>query len=129
MPLIRTITHEEGARAAMRLYHFTCDHMARGIRRTGKLMPNRSPFWGDTRLVWLTDLAVPDKHGLGLNNQSGLLTCNRTECRFITDAAAVPWLRSTARKHLPATLRTALEGGRLPEHWWVTDVAIAVREG
>lgn len=114
------------------LYHYTCAHQAAGIDRTGEVLPlvlllprRRALPWVAT-VAWFTDLARPDRHGLGLTSHT--LRCDRTERRYrVTDASnVVPyarWARHAARED-----REELEGvpGARPAHWYVADCGVPV---
>lgn len=108
----------------MTLYHYTCRHFVDQIARDGYLRPN--PVTG---LVWLTDLDVPDRRGLGLTSTT--LDCDRLEACFQAedgpDLEALRWV-DVRRDYEPA-LRSALEGspGALPMHWWVSRSAVQVK--
>jgi hypothetical protein len=112
-----------------RLYHYTCDHSLAGIRRIRHLMPHVQPLLGDIQLIWLTDMAVPDRLALGLTSVS--LNCDRTKHRITVPADShmvKPWIRF-ARK-LPMEQRHALElaSGARPMHWWVARNPVPVVE-
>lgn len=62
------------------LYHYTCDHRIGGIRKSGWLVPHpQIQFPSQPKLIWLTDLDLPDRIGLGLTSYT--LTCDRTQFR------------------------------------------------
>lgn len=110
------------------LYHFTCAHAERGLRGAGILQPHRQPTLGGVSLIWLTDLEVPDREGLGLT--SDYLRCDRTEVRYIVKSPAdCHWWPEWASTHwVDPTARSVLEFGRKPRHWWVTtEPQVAVR--
>lgn len=108
------------------LYHFTCAHSAPRIQRSGELRPHQHPLLG-TSLVWLTDLAVPDRHALGLT--SNWITCDRTAVRISVPAHAgglVPWRKWAYWHRVPPPLLDALEDGARYDRWWVCDVPLRV---
>lgn len=112
----------------MKLYHYTCDHGAVIIRRSRWLMPHpQVALPGSPELIWLTDLDVPDRFGLGLTSRS--LACDRTQHR-VTAAAAehevMPW--TAYARGLSGDARRVLESvrGVLPMHWWVAQVPLPV---
>lgn len=102
----------------MTLWHYTCDHgRAAILADSGTLRPNlRAPI----PILWLTDLAAPERDALGLTSR--ILDCDRTEHRFRIDDPidVLPWaaLRLRYRPTLVAGLETA--PGAQPEHWYVT---------
>lgn len=114
---------------ADQLYHYTCGHSVKGIRREGKLTPNRHPLLGMLELVWLTDLDIPDVDALGLT--SHILKCRRTEYRATVDAAdavqAMHWPKLARHLRLTTGDQQILAGvrelesapGARPMHWWV----------
>jgi len=101
------------------LYHYTCsDHGLPNIAATGVLEP-RGVL---ARLVWLTDLATPNRDALGLT--SHLLDCDRTEIQL-----RVPWHRSIRPwwvwrrahpEHRAWTTELELAPGARPAHWFVS---------
>ena len=108
----------------MILFHYTCDHGAEGIRRSGVLRPNPQALL-PRPLVWLTDLAEPHRDALGLT--SLILSCDRTAHRFRVDTTAAMWWPHYART-VPPWAREALDGepGAMPAHWWVVDVPVPI---
>jgi hypothetical protein len=106
-------------------YHFTCDHGAHGIQRTGVLLPHRHPLLSK-KLVWLTDLAVPDRWGLGLT--SNWITCDRTLNRVSVQSTAtiVPWRGWALLYEIPGALLDVLEENTRPDHWWVSETPLRV---
>lgn len=109
----------------MILYHYTCDHGMKGIRRyNGVIRPNPSFV---PSLVWLTDLDVPDRLALGLT--SVILDCDRTQHQFRVDGSQpgiepwTSWCRETGRTR---QFRERFEGtpGARPGHWWVSTLAV-----
>lgn len=110
----------------MKLYHYTCDHGADGIRREGVLRPHLHPWLPDP-LVWLTDLDTPMRDGLRLTSR--ILSCDRTAHRFATaDCPSVVWWPRFARTLPSRAVREALESepGALPAHWWVSREPVPV---
>jgi hypothetical protein len=110
-----------------RLWHYTCDHGATGIRRDGFIRPNPNPFLG-AALAWFTDLNPPDREALGLT--STMLHCDRLAHSFEVDSEAVqPWIEArrdllrTAKKFV-LTLESA--PGAMPAHWYVSTVPVPV---
>lgn len=114
------------------LYHYSCDHGARGIERTRLVVPisyilsaqklTLAPLgW----LAWFTDLDAPIPAVLGLT--SSQLGCDRTTHRFrVTDPApVVPWLDHPAsRTRLGRALMTT--PGGMPRHWFVSEAPVPV---
>lgn len=108
------------------LWHYTCDHGARGIELSGTVLPNpRTAEFGLPPVAWLTDLDPPDRFALGLTMDS--ITCDRMAWRCTVDApAAERWFAYARRCRVPRELRDELEDGRLPAHWWVSETPVAV---
>lgn len=115
----------------MTLWHFTCEHCYGQLGDAGELVPAAAlqaslMNWWPARYVWLTDLGVPDREGLGLTNKLRM-KCDRTEYRYrVTDETQVrPWL--AIRKAHKASARDMLElPGTRPAHWFVSGVAVPV---
>lgn len=107
------------------LYHFTCAHRAPRIVKEGELVPHFQPLLG-VELVWLTDLAEPDRDGLGLTSTT--LACDRTEFRFrATNHVGVrPWYSSMWRAGLDRQWLDDLERFGAPLHWFVSEIAVPV---
>lgn len=118
-----------------RLFHYCCGHSARGIDLARMVLPGldwsaydmRCAEWCEPAsgladapaVVWLTDMAEPDRDALGLT--SHMLSCDRTEFRYTVRAAgALAWL-DFAREHgaNPEWL-SILHEGRAPERWFVS---------
>lgn len=108
------------------LWHYTCDHGRAAIGDIGRLVPARSlqpdgaPDYWTAHLVWLTDLAIPDRNALGLTMH--LVTCDRMAYRYrVTDTVdVVPWW--LLRRELPGPMTAEIETahGSTPMHWWVS---------
>lgn len=128
----------------MTLFHYCCEHVAPKIARDGFLKPGMawrhydfkmlshgepmSGLWRAPAVVWLTDLARPDRQALGLT--SFTLPCDRTEVRFtVSDATGVvPW-RDFAETHGAASdWLSVMEAGRSPEHWFVATNCLPICE-
>lgn len=116
------------------LYHYTCRHAASRIARSGLLVPAPQKQLlpsGDLRLTWLTDLEVPDRHGLGLASVRS--PCDRTEVRFVCtidpdEVARWPEAALQLGFGVFHPARRLLEyGGRLPGNWWVSLAPVRVR--
>ena len=102
----------------MTLYHYTCHHSVKGITRRGMIRPTPHPLIPDHRIVWLTDMATPDRDALGLT--SDYLACDRLAFRYLVDAEdAEPWATFAARASVPFLSRAYLETGRAPDRWFV----------
>lgn len=115
----------------VRLYHYTCDHGRQGIGDTGVLVSAATQAGRDDLLfpalvVWLTDMATPDRNALGLT--SNILSCDRTRYRYrVTDATtAIPWTQYA--RLVPRWVREELEGapGTRPVHWWISLTSVPV---
>jgi hypothetical protein len=115
------------------LFHFTCQHCAPHVVQDGLLLPITDQLTmtapdGLLPLVWLTDLPVADRFGLGLTSLG--LQCDRTERRFTvarTDFTR-PWWRW--RRAHPEHAATAQElesaPGARPRHWWVSEQPVPI---
>jgi hypothetical protein len=115
----------------MRLFHYTCEHSAKLLGdHEAMLLPwieivgkHRVPgTWMPGYAVWLTDMARPERHALGLTNY--LVTCDRTAMRYrvVDDSWCVRW-PEFARGRLSSEQRDALElatPGLRPAHWWLS---------
>jgi hypothetical protein len=112
----------------MRLYHYACHHERALLLREGMIRPWSQRFlgWSDA-LCWFTDLAVPTRAALGLNEDE----CDRTAYRFTIDNETwiVPWREYRAEVH-PAAIE-AVEGvaGALPNRWWVSEHPVILHSG
>lgn len=108
-------------------YHFTCEHAVHGIHQSGELRPRRHPLLG-ANLVWLTDLAEPDRWGLGLT--SNWLTCDRTLIRVSVQPTVgiVHWPSWALWHKVPRALIAILAENARPEHWWVTETPLRVSD-
>ena len=106
------------------VYHYTCRHTAKRIGRRGVLVPTPQPFLGGVELVWLTDLADPDREGLGLT--SNMIACDRTEVRYrVLDASTVQAWR-TYKLRLDRSHVSALEFGHRHGSWYVSTAPVPV---
>lgn len=108
------------------LYHYTCNHRLNGILADRTLQTNPHPLLGYA-LVWLTDLDVPDRAGLGLTSQ--YISCDRTENRVeVAYTPEIrPWVEWARLAKIPWLARETIEGGgALPRHWWVSPVDLPV---
>lgn len=105
------------------LYHYTCMHSAYSIKLDGfTLRPGLDGY------LWLTDLDIPDRRGLGLT--SYMLKCDRTQFRFAVDEPVEVdrWL--AVRKSFPVELVRLLEASPhvLLAHWYLTTRPQAARQ-
>lgn len=113
-----------------KLFHYTCDHRVKAIRTQRWLVPHpQIQLPGSPELIWLTDLDVPDRFGLGLTSYS--LSCDRTQHRVTVVAAeheVTPW--TTYARGMSGAARRVVEAaeGVLPMHWWVATVPLPVLE-
>lgn len=123
------------------LWHYTCEHSHLLLGRTGVLLPGCMltgatdvradrvlPF--QTSLVWLTDLALPNRDALGLSML--YLTCDRTAHRYrvedVTDVVA--WV-DVRRSMVLRGMTDAVESledvpGVQPRHWFVSTQPVPV---
>ncbi|WP_144070235.1 hypothetical protein [Nonomuraea indica] len=101
------------------MWHYTCGHGAAGIQRDGMVKPHLHPLLG-VPVAWFTDLGPAHRLELGLT--SDRLSCDRMEHRFtVADVGPLQWWPKAARLlRLSRPVRTELEQGRLPAHWWVS---------
>lgn len=116
----------EGRCLITALHHYTCaDHGGPGIASSREIWPNRHPYLR-TPLVWLTDLAEPDRWALGLT--SAYLSCDRTAVRVSVALRSeiVPWHWWAHRERVPRVIRELLEDGAMPAHWWVCESPLSV---
>jgi hypothetical protein len=107
----------------MNLFHFTCDHGAEGIRESGVIQIHRAPFELAPAVLWLTDLEVPNRNGLGLTSK--ILSCDRTAHRFeVKNPRAVFHWNEAKRLYFPREQVEALEStpGAMPMHWYVSGI-------
>jgi hypothetical protein len=133
-----TSSERIGMNARDVLYHYCCaDHSAAAIDADGWLRPARVPWATYDRylmaageptsglgtaptVLWLTDLALPKIHLLGLTSHR--LDCDRTEVRYTVARVdgMMPWLDFAARHYAnPAWLDMLATAGD-PAHWWVS---------
>lgn len=109
----------------MKLYHYTCLHSEPDIRREGRLIPWSQPMLDGLHLIWLTDMAWPDREGLGLTSLT--LQCDRAQWRVTVDAQPQRWVdfaRTLPTKLRPARRALEFAPGALPMHWWVSEVGL-----
>jgi hypothetical protein len=108
------------------LFHYTCHHYIKIIGRHGTLMPRDQPVLGGHKLVWMTDLAIPDRNGLGLT--SHLLGCDRMAFRYVvTDASCViPW-KEARFSFGPLAMFLEMSDGAMPEHWFVSHTSVPAK--
>lgn len=110
------------------LYHYTCSHVRERLGKKGTLRPHPQPWLGGVRLIWLTDMATPDRAALGLT--SVLLSCDRTQVRYQvtgSSGAVVPWGEWARQHQVPVDQQMTLEAGRQPARWWVAEGPVRVR--
>lgn len=119
----------------MTLYHYTCGHRHALIEdRLLSLVDQIGDKHGaittlrpwTSSVVWLTDLAHPNRDALGLT--SFYLSCDRTEYRYrVTDEThLVRWV--DYRREVPPEICEVLEGapGARPMHWWISNQPVPV---
>jgi hypothetical protein len=120
----------------MKLYHYTCQHGRDAIGTAGTVQPLAmwapqaaqrlaEPLRWMTELAWFTDLAQPDREGLGLT----MLTspCDRTAYRYqaVELAGVVRWL-DVWRDYRPHAVLLHLADGVRPGAWWVAREPVPV---
>lgn len=109
------------------LYHYTCSHGMTGIRRARKVLPNPVHTLAGAHVAWLTDLAEPDRAGLGLTSQ--MLTCDRLAYRVtVRPYGAVHWPIWAREHRVDREYRNVLESFGWPMHWWISEQPLAVIE-
>jgi hypothetical protein len=109
----------------MDLYHFTCSHGYRRLGQRGRLKPNLHLLL-DVKLVWMTDMRIPDVIKLGLTNET--LSCDRTHFRYVvlggSERAGIEWWpTSTVREESYADSPGAvfrLEDHADPARWYIS---------
>jgi hypothetical protein len=110
-------------------FHFTCEHSAPSIDRTGVLRPVRQKMLGDLPMVWLTPLRHARPAWVGMDQErQHLVTCDRMAHVFQVieeDAHLVAWwgdLKRDARfeQLLPAARRLDAYRGARPGAWGVS---------
>jgi hypothetical protein len=105
------------------LWHYTCDHSAALIRADGNTL---RPVNTLIPMIWLTDLDVPDRLGLGLTMKT--LKCDRLAHRFAVPQPLEVFRWIDVRRSWRGTPGwawvQAIESteGALPRHWFVTNV-------
>lgn len=106
------------------MYHYCCQHSLAAIAASSWLLRPQGPI----PVVWMTDLASPDRSALGLT--SHLLSCDRTDHRLTVapDQPVEFWPEYCRRTGLTRQRRELLEGtpGARPAHWYVSDQPIRV---
>ncbi len=104
------------------LWHYTCEHGAELIRQDMTLKPINPLI----PMLWMTDLAIPDRLGLGLTMKT--LKCDRLAHRFqVVDPHEVyRWVdvRRSWRGTKGWAWVQAIESteGAMPMHWYVSKV-------
>lgn len=103
------------------LWHYTDEKFGHpGILGTGVIQP------GLDGLVWMTDLAEPNREAIGLTRVSVMVGLDRGARRYRVNEVqtSVPWLqfRSLLDRGDWADQIDELEGypGSLPRHWFVS---------
>jgi len=121
------------------LWHYTCEHGANGIVRSGlHVLPvsvtapyvsadKDHPLPAMMTVSWFTDLGEPDRWALGLT--STIIACDRTTHRFkvVDPSATVRWvdyMRAYLTREEREVARRALPG--LPLHWYVSSEPVHV---
>lgn len=103
-----------------RIWHYTCDHAAAGIRRDGLIKPNAQPALDGLPVSWFTDLDRGHRFEVGLTSR--IIRCDRMAHRFeVKDPNGLEhWPVLARHLRVPREIRDELEDGRLPAHWWVS---------
>ncbi len=107
------------------IWHYTCDHSAALIRRSGIVVPHPQPLLGHA-LSWWSDLGPEHRYEVGLTSET--LDCDRMAYRFAPiDMGVLTWWPDAARTlGVSHATRDELEDDRLPAHWWVSLLPVAV---
>ena len=117
------------------LWHYTCDHSQAELGDTGTLLPTADradvsslgiSAW-PSFFVWVTDLAEPDRHALGLTQN--YIRCDRTAHRYrvTDDTGIVSWQHILDTDPGYASVAQLLESpGADPSHWFVSKVGVPV---
>jgi len=108
------------------LWHFTCKHGQQGIGRYGLVIPRLSAALG-VSLSWFTDNRELEPLALGLT--SYFCKCDRMEFLYsVLDADdCEPFLVWARRTGNPMIWRL-LDDARRPEHWFVSERPVRVRQ-
>lgn len=120
-------TAEAARPAPGRLYHYTCQDMARRIGTRGYLQPRPQPVLGGIALVWLTTDVRPAPASLGLERHE--LPCDRMAVRYLAvDPDGVAWWPDVRRHFHPDAVDGLEHGapGRRPDLWWIAARPVAV---
>lgn len=101
----------------MTFYHYTCRHSLAKMTPDVYGVITLEPL-SPGGLLWVTDLAVPERRGLGLTSQ--ILNCDRTEYRLeLLDGSSVRrWV--DVRRSFRGLWDLELAPGALPMHWFVS---------
>lgn len=108
------------------LYHYCCSHSRADIGKRGVLRPHYQPYL-DRSLIWFTDLAEPDREGLGLT--STIIACDRTEFRYrVTDErTCLPFSAWWQAERIdPLVVSELTFPPKRPKHWYVSEVPVPV---
>lgn len=109
----------------MKLYHYTCQHIAEYINRDGFLKANEHPWLPEAGpIVWLTDMRHPQVAALGLTSR--FISCDRTAVRYIVECDAEPWREFADRVGIAAEAREVLESRSKPHRWFVATKPVPV---
>lgn len=107
------------------LWHYTCRHGADGISESGGvLLPMPQPFLGGRPLVWVTSHPEASRDALGLTSR--FIVCDRMETLWRVDDPhdCWPWITWVAARGADPRTVAALEVGRRPSYWWVSEVPL-----
>lgn len=119
------------SRQPVRLYHFTCDHGAKGIERDRAVVPLSLMPEAASKvdridvadrwlldLAWFTDLPTPDRLEIGLTSHS--ISCDRLSHRFeVEPRGAIWWPVKMRDLRVPLARALSMTEGARPAHWWV----------
>ena len=113
----------------MKLYHFTSEAGARGIRKTGVIQTNLHHVLGE-HFAWFTDEPTASAASLGLKRRRigrSITTVNRMAERIEVDVPA-PERWTDVRAHFTPQILAMLEAapGANPDIWWVSRVPVTL---
>ncbi|MEN8233757.1 MAG: hypothetical protein ABFR89_02400 [Actinomycetota bacterium] len=110
-------------------YHFTAERRALQIDGWLRRFPQQLLF--AEPLIWVTDLADPQREAVGLTSHR--IPYDRMATRFTlepwSEGLVKRWLGSALQQSTPAHVLEMLHEGAAPEHWFIVDRPVAVVGG